>query len=59
MKMIDILTLIVIAIIIEPITINGALVSNRIVIATICCDWFTSFVILVMSDGVPSLSSSA
>lgn len=35
-KIIDISRLIVIAITIEPITINGALVSRRIAIATDC-----------------------
>lgn len=57
--MIDISRLIVIAITIEPITINGALVSRRIAIATDCWTWLVSYVIRVISDGVPSLSNSA
>ena len=52
------LTSIVIAIIMEPITINGALVTNRMNIATPCSHWVVSPTSLVMSDGAPILSMS-
>ena len=47
-----------IAIIAEPKIINGALTPSLIAIATATCSWFTSFIILVINDGVPILSIS-
>ncbi|MNN99740.1 hypothetical protein D3C81_2194670 [compost metagenome] len=44
---------------IAPIQINGARTTSRISMATASCSWFTSFVIRLISEGVPKMSSSA
>ncbi|MOA16257.1 hypothetical protein D3C78_1364610 [compost metagenome] len=46
-------------IMIAPMQINGARITRRISIATAICSWFTSLVILLISVGVPNVSSSA
>ena len=43
----------------EPMMINGARVSSRMHMAILCCTWLVSFVMRVIREGVPSLSSSA
>ena len=58
-KISDSLRLIVIAMTSEPAMMNGARVSRRIIIATDCCTMLVSLVMRVISEGVPSLSSSA
>ncbi len=55
----DSLRSIVIAITAAPITRKGARTTSLISIATALWTWFTSFVTLVIRDGVPNLSSSA
>ena len=49
----------VIAITSEPAMMNGARVSRRIIMAMDCCTVLVSLVMRVISEGVPSLSSSA
>ena len=47
------------AITMAPSTKNGERITSRIIIATESCAWLMSLVMRVMSEGVPSLSSSA
>ena len=52
-------TSMVIAIIIEPTTMNGARVTSRMNMATPCSHWVVSPTSRVMSDGAPIRSTSA
>ena len=46
------------AITVAPMTRNGARTTRRMSMATASCNWFTSLVMRVISDGVPIWSIS-